>query len=252
MRRTVGTDRQEIEWQYTAPEGLKKVEEWLRGEFEPSFRLAILEGSSRELEDTYYDTGDWRLYRAGYALRVRRVEGGPSEATMKSLVSADGNLHRRREISEPLKSAGVEILLAASGPVGACLRELADAREVRWIFEIHTRRHTFDLLLDKQATDSKNIQTDGSAIRVGEVALDSSKISLDVSKESIYLTRVEVEIDASATTAFSELESFVKAMERDLKLRPAMASKYEVGLSAIARNPGNATNFKARESFEEE
>ncbi len=231
----MGTDRQEIEWQYTVPDGLERVEEWLRGQPEP-FRLAVLEGSSTELEDTYYDTGDWRLYRAGYALRVRQEGVGAYEATMKSLVPADGNLHRRREISEPLRSGEVETLVAASGPVGARLKELVDAREVRQIFEIRTRRQTFGLVLDMQARDLRNVQHSDSAIRVGEVALDSSEILLKAGKDPVRLVRVEVEIDTFATTAFSELEGFVKAMERDLELRPATTSKYEVALSAIGRS----------------
>lgn len=248
----MGADRQEIEWQYTAPaDGLGKVEEWLLGEAEP-FRLAILKGSSKELEDTYYDTGDWRLYRTGYALRVRREEGGVYEATMKSLVPADGNLHRRREISEPLRSGEVETLLAASGPVGARLKDLADAPKVRRIFEIRTCRQTFGLVLDMQATNLKTTQTVGSAIWVGEVALDSSEILLEAGKEPVRLARVEVEIDASTKTAFSELEGFVKAMERDLKLRPATTSKYEVGLSATGQNPNQVMNLEVREGFGEE
>jgi triphosphatase len=248
----VGADRQEIEWQYTVPaDGLGKVEEWLLGE-PKRFRLAIVKGSSKELEDTYYDTGDWRLYRAGYALRVRREEGGVYEATMKSLVPADGNLHRRREISEPLRSGEVEPLLAASGPVGARLKDLADALKVRGIFEIRTCRQTFGLVLDMQATNLKTAQTRDSAIWVGEVALDSSEILLEAGKEPVRLARVEVEIDAFTKTAFSELEGFVKAMERDLKLRPATTSKYEVGLSATGQNPNQVMNLEVREGFGEE
>jgi inorganic triphosphatase YgiF len=232
----VGTDRQEIEWQYTVPGGLERVEEWLRDESEP-FGLAVLEGSSTELEDTYYDTGDWWLYRAGYALRVRQDGVGAYEATMKSLVPADGNLHRRREISEPLRSGEVKTLVAASGPVGARLKDLVDAREVRRIFEIRTRRHTFGLVLDMQAEDLRNVKPSDFAIRVGEVALDSSEILLKAGKDPVRLVRVEVEIDTFVTTAFSELEGFVNTMERDLQLRPATTSKYEVGLSAMGRSP---------------
>jgi len=248
----VGADRQEIEWQYTVPaDGLGKVEEWLLGEAEP-FRLAILKGSSKELEDTYYDTGDWRLYQAGYALRVRREEGGAYEATMKSLVPADGNLHRRRELSEPLRSGEVETLLTASGPVGAQLKYLVDTPKVGRIFEIRTCRQTFGLVLEMQATNLKTTQTGDSAIWVGEVALDSSEIPIEAANEPVYLARVEVEINASTKTAFSELEGFVKAMERDLELRPATTSKYEMGLSATGQNSNQVMNLEVRKSFGEE
>ena len=78
-------------------------------------------GETKELTDTYYDTEDWRFYRAGYALRVRR-DGKRVEATMKSLAPPeDGGLKRRREISEPLRSDGPKLLKSARGPAeSAC------------------------------------------------------------------------------------------------------------------------------------
>jgi inorganic triphosphatase YgiF len=35
--------------------------------------LVVVSGTTKELADTYYDTEDWCLYRAGHALRVRRL-----------------------------------------------------------------------------------------------------------------------------------------------------------------------------------
>ena len=89
-------DHQEIEWQFDADVG--SVEGWLE---ETPFvsGLRVVPGETKELTDTYYDTEDWRFYRAGYALRVRR-DGKRVEATMKSLAPPeDGGLKRRREIS---------------------------------------------------------------------------------------------------------------------------------------------------------
>lgn len=229
-------DHQEIEWQYDAPGGLKKVEEWLDGP--QAYGLTVLKRSSKELVDTYYDTEDWRLYRAGYALRVRRDSSSKgSEATMKTLVPAEGNLHRRREISEPLKSGEHGMLLTAPGPVGARLRALAGVREIRPIFRVRTRRQTFDLLLDEQIAVPEKPKTGRSTVRIGEVALDSSEIPLGDGDESLRLTRVEVEADASAMTSYSALEGFVKTMERTLRLRPTAVSKYEAGLWATGLNP---------------
>lgn len=232
-----GGESQEIEWQYDVPGGLEKVEEWLSSRDPTRFRLKILGGSVKELIDTYYDAEDWRLFRAGYALRIRREEGSGSEATMKSLISAaEDNLHRRLEVSEPFEAGEINDLLRAPGPVGERLRALLGPRKLRPIFEIRTRRQTFDLVLDKQS--EKETQTCGSAARVGEVALDDSEIPLG--GRSVRLTRVEVELDTSATTAPSKLEGFVKAMENALELRPAMVSKYEIGLAATGQRPNEA------------
>ena len=104
-------DHQEIEWQFEAPD-LEAVESWL-AKHPTTSGVSVLPGGTKEITDTYYDTDDWRLYRAGYALRLRR-DGGSAEATMKSLTPAEDALRRRREISEPLEG-GIETLKGTSG-----------------------------------------------------------------------------------------------------------------------------------------
>jgi len=245
----VSTDYQEIEWQYDAPHGLGKIEEWLGGCDPGKFGLAVLRGSFEELKDTYYDTEDWRLYRAGYALRIRqKTPSKGAEATMKSLISAAGNPHKRREVSEPLTSeGGVDALQKATGLVGARLKVAVGPRKVRPIFEVRTRRQTFDLLLlDGQPADPEKLPVSGSAgiVRVGEVALDDSEIPRD--EEVARLLRVEVEVDASAMSVPSELEGFVKAMQVSLGLRPAANSKYEVGLFVTGQDPGGEDSLQAK------
>lgn len=138
-----GLDHQEIEWQFDAPD-LRSAESWL-GERTSAFGLAVEPAGMRQLADTYYDTEDWRFYRAGYALRVRRA-GKSVEATMKALAPPeDDGLKRRREISEPLRSGGVKSLTTARGPVGERLRLLAGAHDLCPLFEVRTRRTAFEL-----------------------------------------------------------------------------------------------------------
>jgi inorganic triphosphatase YgiF len=96
-------DHQEIEWQLEADD-LESVSSWLE-EHPSASGLAVVPGATKELTDTYYDTEDWRLFRAGYALRLRR-DGEGAEATMKAIASAEDALRRRREISEPLAPPG--------------------------------------------------------------------------------------------------------------------------------------------------
>src|SRR5215203_6927136 len=110
------TDHQEIEWQFDAGE-LESVEGWLGQHSSGSSGLLVSPESTVEITDTYHDTDDWRFYRAGYALRVRKKDG-EVEATMKSLTSAEGSLRRRREISEPLKDDRPATLKRTRGPVG--------------------------------------------------------------------------------------------------------------------------------------
>ncbi len=240
----MGEDHQEIEWQYDAPGGLEPVEEWLGGRDPEGFGFAVLGGSFKELTDTYYDTEDWRLYRTDCALRVRRdASTQGSEATMKFPISTADNLHRRREISEPLESDELRALQKTPGPVGERLRTFAGAREVRPIFEIRTRRRTFDLLLDAPA-GPKKAQTGGpaGASRVGEVVLDDSEIPFEGG--STRLTRVEVEV--KGTSSAPRLKGFVKAMEVALGLRPTTVSKYEAGLFVTGQNPNGEPQGEGR------
>jgi triphosphatase len=104
-------DHQEVEWQFDALD-VRPVSKWLQRDWQgrdPS----VVSGETRELTDNYFDTEDWRIYRAGYALRIRRTRNeNRAEATMKLLASMDGKagFRNRREISEPLDSSDPEVL----------------------------------------------------------------------------------------------------------------------------------------------
>jgi triphosphatase len=223
-------DHQEVEWQFDADD-LAPVEDWLR-EHPSASGFAILPEATRELSDTYYDTEDWRFYRAGYALRVRR-DGKRVEATMKSLSPAEDGLRRRREISERLRSGGPKTLMKARGPVGERLRALVGARELRPLFEVRTRRQVFELRPD--GSTAENHQS------VGEVALDSSEFSGE-GKESTSLRRVEIEVDPRVGAS-----TFVDELRGTHGLRPAGVSKFEAGLSAYGLRPNGAPELGSTE-----
>src|SRR5919112_2286335 len=194
-------DHQEIEWQLEAVE-LAPVEKWL--EENPSAAgLAVVPEPAKELRDVYYDTEDWRFYRAGYAMRVRR-DGESAEATMKALAPAEGGLRRRREISQPLE--GVESPKGIPGPVGERVRRLTGTADLRPLFEVRTRRRTYALRTGTPSSgeivedDSGNIRRQNSeqdAIVVAEIALDESEIFAD-GGASTHLSRVEVEVGSDA------------------------------------------------------
>ena len=251
-RKAAGEDHQEVEWQFDADD-LGRVEGWLE-EVPAELGVVVGPGSPDDLVDGYYDTGDWRLYRAGYALRVR--EGGDkAEATMKSLSGGKGNLRRRREISEPLKDGAIGTLRKGTGPVGERLRLLVGDREVGRIFEVRTHRRTFALsVVDETggATDRSSVEASsggvvedaagdvrgpsGGSTPVGEVVLDSTEIPLGEAGESAGLTRVEVEVEAGAASS-PGIRGFVREMEGSLGLRPARISKYEAGIFATGLSP---------------
>jgi len=225
-------DHQEIEWQFEAEE-LASVEDWLGQYYSGSSDLHIAPESTVEITDTYYDTDDWRFYRAGYTLRVRNTEG-EVEATMKSLTPGEGSLRRRREISEPLEDGKPATLRKARGAVGGRSRALVGGREMRPLFRLETRRQRFALLL---GSDANGNQEDS---RIGEISLDASEIPLG--DEQASLTRVEVEA-AIGEAPIPEVHGFVDEMQSALELAPAFTSKYEAGLYASGLNPEEDSEF---------
>jgi CHAD domain-containing protein len=243
-------DHQEIEWQFEAAE-LESVESWLE-EHASASGLAVVPGATKELTDTYYDAEDWRLYRAGYALRVRR-DSESAEATMKSLAPAEGALRRRREISEPLKG-GVETLQGIPGPVGESLRRLASTADLLPLFEVRTRRRIFALRPETPSTGDASGEIepeDGSGnvsrreaeqdATVAEIALDESEISGN-GGATTHLSRVEVELGSDAAI-HDGVGDFVDMLRDALGLRPTEASKFRTGLSAAGLSPAAAPDL---------
>jgi CHAD domain-containing protein len=234
-------DHQEIEWQFEAPD-LEPVENWL-AKHPTTSGLAVAPGGTKEITDTYYDTDDWRLYRAGYALRLRR-DGGSAEATLKALTPAEDALRRRREISEPLEG-GVETPKGTSGPVGERLRRIAGAGGLRPLFEVRTRRQTYALLPERTFADgvvedaSGNIRRREKDTPFGELALDESEFSGDGEAQT-RLSRIEVEVDAGLQES---VEEFVGEMRAALSLRPTENSKFEAGLSVAGLEPAVAPDL---------
>jgi len=253
-----GTDHQEVEWQFDGVD-LERVEGWL-GEGHEGLRIFAEAGKEKELTDTYYDTVDWRLYRAGYALRIRGQGPRRFEATIKSLASAasSDDARRRREISETLRGAEPDALLRKKrlGPVGEHLKALVGSQELRPLFEVRTRRRTFDLLevqtgsadgsslesrddgslVEIVQDDAGNIRREGVGSRVGEAALDETEIP--VGDEPVRFARVEVEAKVSeADASLDLLKEFARAMKEEFGLRPATVSKYELGLLAKGLDP---------------
>ena len=260
--RSASTDIQEVEWQFDAGD-LEVVEEWLE-EYGAGSGFSVASGSTKELTDTYLDTEDWRLYRAGYALRVRRKGSNKtSELTMKSLApfgDCSGGEVRRREISERVRNGegGGPDLSEARGPVGGMLRALTGSHEVRPLFEIRTRRRTFSLRLETQEDSvegrnvrdgsseeivqdaSGNVRRGGEGPRIAEIALDDTEIRFDNDEEPARLSRVEVEVEEEYP---AEVSGFVEEMRRSLELEPTTTSKYEAGLYTAGLSPNEDPDF---------
>src|SRR6202161_1737271 len=130
----------EVEWQLASTD-LGSVRRWLadHGRIDG---LLLQPRSTLQILDTYLDTDDWRIHRAGFALRIRS-ESGKSEATLKSLRSARMDVADRREVSETLDSPESESIRHSIGPVGTRVHAVCGAHALLPLFEIRTSRERF-------------------------------------------------------------------------------------------------------------
>jgi CHAD domain-containing protein len=217
-------DSRELEWQLTAID-LGAVHRWLT-EHHTIQGLSIEHRSPLQVHDTYFDTSDWRIRRAGFALRVRRAAGA-SEATLKELHPSTDGLADRRELTEPMTEAAPDAIAHSAGPVGARVQAVAGAHALQALFSVDTTRQRFAVR-----------KPDGDD--VGEIALDETVISRPDGQPQARAHRVEVE---ARTNEPQSLEELVKALSGELSLEPATDSKYALGLRSVGLAPAQSVQL---------
>lgn len=211
----------EVEWQFDCPD-LDAAARWLESARVPGYVVA--KTGEKRLEDTYYDTEDWRLNRAGFTCRVRRKRDG-DELTLKTMAEAVGAVRSRTEITEMLASGFGSEPAAAPGRCGEMVRLIAGRHVVRPIFVVITGRTTFDLHDDSGT--------------VAEVAVDDTSIPAGEDAPA-RLRRIEVEVRPGAT---ERAQRFVDVLVATAKLMPAAKSKFGAALDAAGlavTSPGDA------------
>ena len=214
----------EQEWQFSAP-GLDAARAWLAAQPHGISDRRLSVQPTLELIDTYYDTSDWMIFRAGFALRMRSERAGAAhertEVTLKSLSAAHDGLARRTEFSERIAGADMNAVLATTNGIGERIRELVGERPLMPLFKANTRRERQQLL------------EAGSELALAEVDLDETVIEAP-SGASQRLKRVEVEC-INATPA--ALEPFVRQLRDAARLEPVERSKFRAGLEAAGLHP---------------
>ena len=218
-------DGREVEWQLACTD-LGSVRRWL-AEHGTIDGLVLEPRSTLQIRDTYLDTDDWRIHRAGFALRIRS-ESGKSEATLKSLHSASAEVADRRELSETLGNGGSESISQLIGPVGTRVHAVSGMHALLPLFEIHTSRQRFA------------IRRESEVQQLGEIALDETVISRPHGEPQKSMQRVEVE---ALTGIHEPLQSLVKTLRNDCALEAAPDTKYSEGLKSVGLAPGPAPAF---------
>ena len=214
----------EQEWQFSAP-ALDAARAWLAAQPIEISDRRLSTRPTLELTDTYYDSPDWMIFRAGFALRMRSertgADGEQSEVTLKSLSKPQNGLARRTELSQRVDGTDMNAVIASAHGIGERIRELIGERSLKPLFKANTRRERQRLL------------EAGSDIPLAEVDLDETHIEAPTGV-STELKRVEIEC-LNATPA--ALEPFVIQLRDAARLEPVEMSKFSAGLLAAGLNP---------------
>jgi triphosphatase len=227
-------DPVEIEWQFDALD-LRPVERWLATL--PALAMETGEGGTltaiarppRRLVDSYLDSDDWRIARAGFVVRTRR-RGRHDEITLKDTQPAKGSgLRQRLEVTELLPPSGLDAL-GAEGQVGRRLRAIVGPRPLREVLQVRTRRRPFALRV--------------GGVDVAEVALDDTMIVVGNGQRPMQLRRVEVEVRPDWLEG---LEPIVEQLRMSCGLQPARLSKFEAGLLALGEEIPGAPDLGSTE-----
>jgi CHAD domain-containing protein len=177
--------------------------------------------STQQIFDTYLDTDDWRIHRAGFALRVRSG-AGTTEATLKSLRSASTEVADRRELTETLLNSDSQAIRESGGPVGTRVSAVSGAHALQPLFELRTSRQRFA------------VRKSDEAGQLGEIALDETVISRPNGEPQASILRVEVE---ALTETHEPLQSLVTTLRSNCALESAADSKYSLALKSVGLSP---------------
>ena len=175
-------------------------------------------GSSRRLENVYYDTADRRLRARGLAFRVRK-DGRKYQQTLKSN-DAGGLVAYRGEWQTPLASATPDLALL---PLEASevLRGLVEEGELRSLFTTRVRRRT------RRLATAVNGMTG-----LVEAALDLGEIEAGDRRQPI--AELELELLDGSPAALYDL---ALALGAETPLQVEMRSKPARGYALAASEP---------------
>lgn len=173
------------------------------------FQLQPIDTESNE--DRYLDTNDKRLFRAGYACRIRTTQQKQTLA-LKSLTPPEGNIHRRQEIEMEVESDWPQAW--AKGKAKDLVLGIIGERQLQRLFIIYQRRHKYHVFLDEEP--------------IVELSLD--EVSLNDASKTDYF---ELEAELLESGSEKDLRRFIDALQANWDLQPEVQSKFERALALV-------------------
>ncbi len=182
--------------------------------------LTAGEQSTKQVADNYGDTQDWAVLTAGYACRVREIEGQKT-LTLKAFGHGAGTVKYReeREIQLEPGSAGWNVDRWPAGSIKEFVKKAIGDQALETQLTLSQSRHV-------------RILQDGER-PVAELSLDRVMLP-----ESEPILELEVELLPAGTAA--ELDRTARVLINEWRLKPATLSKFE---RALQMRKGGRSRF---------
>lgn len=169
--------------------------------------FTVREAHEVRLTDTFKDTVEFRLLRAGLALRERRA-GDRWLITVKGVVNADARFHRREEVEQD--SAGpIGEFVDPSSPVGRRIAPILEGEPLSTLFSF------------SQIRVSRPIERRGR--RIADLSLDEITMSSDQRSAEFF----EVEIEAASERGVKSLPGIGRWFADAFALPTVRRTKFE-------------------------
>lgn len=194
--------------------------------------------------DTYFDTRDLSIFRAGWALRCRETDNA-NTLMLKSVNSGAHTVFVRKEVKQPIADGtDPAARKLPAGPVADLLGKTGAGSKRTRLFTIRTQRTVY------------RVASGGPQITRLEMDLDHSVIEPINARRSapgrLVFTELELELDAGDVAG---LEGLARHLVDEARLIPARSSKFERGLWAAgldpeqAGKPGKRRRFNGKDAF---
>jgi inorganic triphosphatase YgiF len=172
-----------------------------------NFQLKPVE--EKNVIDRYLDVADRRLFKAGYACRIRAAKQKQT-LTLKSLTPAEGNIHRRQEIEMEVESDQPE--------------EWPEGQAKDLVYSIIGQKTLETLFILHQIRQKYNVYHHG--LPVIELSLDEVFLG-----DAGTVDYFELEAELIETGNEDDLTRFVEALRASWPLQPESKSKFERALA---------------------
>jgi inorganic triphosphatase YgiF len=186
--------------------------------------------------DTYFDTADFAILRAGWTYRCRQRDGH-NTLNLKACGTQDGNVFVRQEIDQPLADfTAPDSTELPPGPVQERLTRIVDGQPRHKLFSVTSRRRVY--VLSRPGDNAVRLELDLDQTRI--LATRRNKRA----PGAFAFSELELEHESGDTGVMSEVAA---ALRDRARLVPSQYSKFDRGVQAAGLSVADKVQ-KHRES----